>query len=41
MAFGMPEIGLSRQSIAQNPAKRGQLDSLAFGMPKIFGHFFC
>jgi hypothetical protein len=37
----MPEIGLSRQTIAQIQRKHGHLDILVFGMPKIFQHFFC
>jgi hypothetical protein len=41
MAFGMPEFRLSRQTIAQNLRKHGQLDMVVFGMPKIFEHFFC
>jgi hypothetical protein len=35
MAFGMPEIALSRQGSNWKCRKTGQLDILAFGMPKI------
>jgi hypothetical protein len=40
MAFGMPEITLSRQGTRWKYRKTGQLDILAFGMPKIDDEFF-
>jgi len=35
MAFGMPETELSRRGAGGKCWKHGQLDILAFGMPKI------
>jgi hypothetical protein len=35
MAFGMPEGKLSRRAAGRKSCKYGQLDILAFGMPKI------
>jgi hypothetical protein len=35
MAFGMPEMALSRQGTNWKCRKTGQLDILASGMPKI------
>jgi hypothetical protein len=40
MAFGMPEMTLSRQGTDWKCLKTGQLDILAFGMPKICREFF-
>jgi hypothetical protein len=41
MAFGMPEMTLSRQGCERKCRKHGQLDMLVFGMPKIGPSFFC
>jgi hypothetical protein len=41
MAFGMPEMGLSRQAQGWKCRKHGQLDMVVFGMPKIVSDFFC
>jgi hypothetical protein len=40
MAFGMPEMTLSRCGADRKCRKHRQLDILAFGMPKISGKFF-
>jgi hypothetical protein len=41
MAFGMPEMALSRLGYERKCRKHGQLDMLVFGMPKIGPNFFC
>jgi hypothetical protein len=40
MAFGMPEMTLSRHRNSRKCRKHRQLDILAFGMPKIDRAFF-
>jgi hypothetical protein len=40
MAFGMPAMTLSRRGAFGKCRKRGQLDILVFGMPKIYSEFF-
>jgi hypothetical protein len=40
MAFGMPEMTLSRRGNRGKCRKHRQLDILAFGMPKIGEKFF-
>jgi hypothetical protein len=41
MAFGMPEMRLSRQAQGWKCRKHWQLDMVVFGMPKIVSDFFC